>query len=562
MEYQVGQVVKLAVKGIRQNSVGDKYICVVDDKYEYRIWDIIKCQEEGDLPDELEVVVKFVDQFGRAKMKQDVQAAYGEYYTKGKVYPFSVDTVQEDSNDKPFYLVSDDFSEQRFYIIGEQKYNIGDTIYLRSKGRKDGTGFMQWEETVKQEPVEVPTVVTGEATVKRTNTAPYGPESIKVEYKSSIVFSAKNSEANIQEQSKVIAITIASMMNSEGGVLAIGVRDDGTICGIQDDYNYLNDDPTCSFTYPLNEDGYKRKIVDKVKYHCPMLAANSFKIDFKEKVGLRYCVVTIEPAIRPIWIKDGNDYELYVRVDGGKQQLKGEKITEYIFSRMLKNISAVVGGSQVLATYDEEYLKQVLRSVINENKTNIVLPDKPKREIDWWIVWKKDNSWIRQRENATDNDVVVQVPLYKNMSTPLVVFCYDTKNVVVRKYGEMNRGSRANTYYEAGWTPGLIPMNTFIVEPTDYLCIHSVDYNGIESIKMHAMTDFATASTLGVQGAQVLPTGSDVLNYGIIGAEYKTQLNGLILGKSDRSKKVGTPVNTQNSELAKAVNLALALIKK
>jgi hypothetical protein len=105
-------------------------------------------------------------------------------------------------------------------------------------------------------------------------------------------------------------------------------------------------------------------------------------------------------------------------------------------------------------------------------------------------------------------------------------------------------------------------MNTFIVEPTDYLCIHSVDYNGIESIKMHAMTDFATASTLGVQGAQVLPIGSDVLNYGIIGAEYKTQLNELILGKSDRSKKVGTPVNTQNAELAKAVDIALALIKK
>ena len=293
-----------------------------------------------------------------------------------------------------------------------------------------------------------------------------------------------------------------------------------------------------------------------------MLAANSFKIDFKEKVGLRYCVVTIEPAIRPIWIKDGNDYELYVRVDGGKQQLKGEKITEYIFSRMLKNISAIVGGSQVLATYGEEYLKQVLRSVINENKTNIVLPDKPKREIDWWIVWKNDDCWIRQREKSEDDDVAVQVPLYLNMSTPLVVFCYDTTNVVVRRYGDMNKKTRANTYYEAGWTPGLKPMNTFIVEPTDYLCIHSVDFNGVESIKMHSMTDFATVTTPGAQGAQVLPKGSKILSYGIIGAEYKAQLNGLILSKNERSRVAGTPINTQNAELAKAVNIALALIKK
>lgn len=560
MTYQVGQVVKLAVKGIRQNSVGDKYICVVDDKYEYRIWEMIKCQEDGNLPDELEVVVKSVDQFGRAKMKQDVQAIYEEYYTKDEIYPFTVDTIQEDSKDNPFYLVSDDFSEQRFYIIGEQKYNIGDIINLRSKGRRNG--FMQWEEFVKQEPIAIPTVTTGEVSVRRTNIAPYGPESIKVEYKSSIVFSAKNSEPNVQEQSKVIAITIASMMNSEGGVLAIGVRDDGTISGIQDDYKYLNDDPTCSFTYPLNEDGYKRKIVDKIKYHCSMLAAKSIKVDFKEKVGLRYCVVTIEPAIRPIWIKDGNNYELYVRLDGGRQQIKGEKITEYIYNRMQKTLSTAVGGAQVLATFDEERLSQLIRSVMNENKTNVILPERPKREIDWWIVWKNDDCWIRQREKSEDDDVFVQVPLYKNMSTPLVVFCYNTMNVVVRKYAEMNRGTKVNTYYEAGWTPGLTPLNTFIVEPTDYLCIHSVDYHGVESIKMHSMTDFSAIKTLGAQGAAVLPPGSKILSYGIIGAEYKAQLNGLILSKNERSRVAGTPINTQNAELAKAVNIALALIKK
>lgn len=565
MEYQVGQQLELEVRGgIQYNSIGAKYITVVDDFREYRIFDIIKCQEEGPLPPRMYVLVKSVDAFGHAKIIQDTQRVYAEHYEKDHEYEFVVDAIKLDNNEKSYYAVSDDFSEQRFYIRDEQKYGVGDTITLRSLGQ-NAKGFMQYEEVEQknQKPIVKDVVRQTNSTVVRTNIVNYGPESLTVEYKSSLVYTAKG-ECSIEKQSRLIITEIAAMMNTEGGKLVIGVRDDQTPCGVIDDFEHLNDDETDTFTYKQDEDGFKQKILHQLNYLCSMLAGMSIKkIEFKEKVGKRYCVIDIEKAERPVWVGSTRETPaLYIRQDCRLKQLKGDEITEYIYRRMKKATEDVVGGAQALAALDESTINEIVKRIINANKKEVILPPVPEREVDWWIVWKKDGVWYRQRNKSTDFDVVFQVPLYKNMSTPVVLFCYDNTNVVAREYKVMNYKKNANQANPSVWTPGLTPRNIFIVEPTDFLCIHSLDFNGVESIKLHAVTDFATVASPTAAGNPILPTGSKVQQYGIIGAENRLKLQHLIVPKVRRSQEAGIPLSTQAQLIADEVAHALALLKR
>jgi hypothetical protein len=510
------------------------------------------------------VLVKSVDAFGHAKIIQDTQRVYVEHYVKDEEFEFVVDSIKLDNNNNPYYALSDDFSEQRFYIRGEQKYGVGDTIRLRSLGQ-NARGFMQYKEVEPKakEPVIKDVVRQTNATVVRTNTVNYGPESTTVEYKSSLVFDAATSEPNLEKQSRLIITEIAAMMNTDGGKLVIGVRDDQTVIGIQDEYKYLNDDETDNWTYKLDEDGYKQKILHKLNYLCSALAGMSVRIEFKEKVGNRYCVIDIDRTERPVWVGSNQEIPaLYIRQDSRRKQLKGDEITEYIYRRMKKATEDVVGGAQALATLDETAINEIVRRIINANKKEVILPPVPKREVDWWIVWKNDGVWYRQRNESTDADVAIQVPLYKNMSTPVVLFCYDNTNVVAREYKVMNRGTNANQPNKSVWTPGLTPRNIFIIEPTDFLCIHSLDYNGVESIKLHAVTDFATVASATAAGNPILPAGSQVQQYGIIGAENRVRLQHLIVPKVRRSQEAGIPLSTQAQQIADEVAHALELLKR
>jgi hypothetical protein len=510
------------------------------------------------------VLVKSVDAFGHAKIIQDTQRVYAEHYEKDHEYKFVVDAIKLDNNGKPYYAVSDDFSEQRFYIRGEQKYGIGDSIKLRSLGQ-NAKGFMQYEEVESKEQKTVVKDVVRQtnSTVLRTNIVNYGPESLTVEYKSSLVYTAKG-ECSIEKQSRLIITEIAAMMNTEGGKLVIGVRDDQTPCGVIDDFEHLNDDETDTFTYKQDEDGFKQKILHQLNYLCSMLAGMSIKkIEFKEKVGKRYCVIDIEKAERPVWVGSTRETPaLYIRQDGRLKQLKGDEITEYIYRRMKKATEDVVGGAQALAALDESTINEIVKRIINANKKEVILPPIPEREVDWWIIWKKDGVWSRQRNKSTDSDVVFQVPLYKNMSTPVVLFCYDNTNVVAREYKVMNYKKNKNQANPSVWAPGLTPRNIFIVEPNDFLCIHSLDFNGVESIKMHAVTDFATVASATAAGNPILPAGSQVQQFGIIGAENRVRLQHLIVPKVRRSQEAGIPLSTQAQQIADEVAHALALLKR
>lgn len=98
---------------------------------------------------------------------------------------------------------------------------------------------------------ETASPIEGEV-VRLTN---LGLEDGEKEFKASLVYVAgKSMEANMSQQTKVILKAITGFLNSNGGVLYIGVRDTGDVIGLKADFDYMK----------CGEDGYERLIRSRI----------------------------------------------------------------------------------------------------------------------------------------------------------------------------------------------------------------------------------------------------------------------------------------------------------
>lgn len=95
-------------------------------------------------------------------------------------------------------------------------------------------------------------------------------EGQKIEFKSSAFYAPGDHNPGFK-QMRTIAETVASFMNAEGGKLLLGIRDDGSVAGIEKDLDVLGLEPSSvalhmpqmddsAFTYAATRDKYQLKL--------------------------------------------------------------------------------------------------------------------------------------------------------------------------------------------------------------------------------------------------------------------------------------------------------------
>lgn len=134
-----------------------------------------------------------------------------------------------------------------------------------------------------------------------------------------------------QKASKIIiAKSIASFLNSNGGSLIIGVKEkkdtnENEIIGIQDEFKKLKDS---------NKDGYKRMIIDEIiKPYFPFKISDHLNqyiyIDFVELNEKIICWIRIRRSESRVFLKI-NDKEIFmIRTETENRCLEGEKLVDY-----------------------------------------------------------------------------------------------------------------------------------------------------------------------------------------------------------------------------------------
>jgi len=560
MNYELGKQYEMKVVGIHVDSTGYNYIALHDDdpSKEYRVYNILKCQYES-LPDTLYVVVRSIDAFGKIKFRQDEGRLYQEHYKPGKLYAFEVTDVKEDYNSgKPYYVIEDDFATHHYYFQGEQRYKVGEDCILEIEGFTD-KGFLRLKEVehVDKKPTEsaIPEPVDNtedklSALWAKLPVLNVGDENQTLELKTSIVFPPGQGNPDIRKQLYNILRELTAFMNTDGGTLYIGIHDKTKkVIGIEGDYAHLNDDDVDEYngSYAKNQDGYELKIRNTIDKLCPTMANSLTTIEFESLDNNVYCVITVKPAKRPIFL-DGN--KLYIRQGNRVKLLRGEDITMFIYERMTVSIREVLDTDGIQTntnTLDVDMLKQIMQTLVNERK---VIPHdlpKPKNlgEIDYWFVWYQDGIWKKVRSKSEEKNVYIQVPVYKNLNASILAFCYDT-NVSTVKIDVFRKGANMNKLQTKNWwsRTGEVPKNIFVMDPTDYLVGYIIDSNGIEYVKLHAISDYIPATTTGAQGGPFVPKNARVETYAVLGAEHKKKIEHLISTKTKRSSDLGTPLTS------------------
>jgi hypothetical protein len=150
-------------------------------------------------------------------------------------------------------------------------------------------------------------------------------ESGQLEFKSSARYN-RHSGKRDERVELAVAKAVAGFLNAEGGVLLIGIADDGTVSGLEDDYPLLRS-PT--------RDAFELWLRDTLTKTLGTLPAASVRIAFDEIEGRDVCRVTAPPAPRPVFARagQGQPVAMYVRIGNSTRALGVDEAVSYCVSR-------------------------------------------------------------------------------------------------------------------------------------------------------------------------------------------------------------------------------------
>lgn len=153
-------------------------------------------------------------------------------------------------------------------------------------------------------------------------------ESNTVEFKSTLVYNIETKEADnlIKE---MIAKTICGFLNSKGGVLFIGINDDGLIQGLDFDFSLAKE---------KNPKDYFQLVFDETQEHLLGLSrTHRIKGQFYPLEGKEIYIVEVSPNItRPTFVKRKGEKKFYVRLSASTRQIVDiEEIVSYWLERQM-----------------------------------------------------------------------------------------------------------------------------------------------------------------------------------------------------------------------------------
>ena len=147
-------------------------------------------------------------------------------------------------------------------------------------------------------------------------------ESNRLEFKERARWSHGTDKKGKSEQ--VIVKTVAGFMNSEGGTLLIGVADDGSVVGLEEDFSTLS---------KANRDGYELFLTQLIADRITGPSQTLCKISFHDVAGKDVCRIDVAASAKPVFACPWNSKEaldFWVRLGNQTSQLHGTELTTYL----------------------------------------------------------------------------------------------------------------------------------------------------------------------------------------------------------------------------------------
>jgi hypothetical protein len=143
-------------------------------------------------------------------------------------------------------------------------------------------------------------------------------ESVDLEFKSSLRWDYHQRRRN--EALELAAIkTLVAFLNTDGGTLIIGVKDDGDVLGLDKDYRTLG---------RKNRDGFGLYLTQLVSDRLGVRFCQYIHPTFHDISGCDVCKIDVEISPEPVYV--GEDATFYIRTHNSTQKLNTREAFEYI----------------------------------------------------------------------------------------------------------------------------------------------------------------------------------------------------------------------------------------
>jgi DNA-binding NarL/FixJ family response regulator len=145
-------------------------------------------------------------------------------------------------------------------------------------------------------------------------------ESDRLEFKSTLEWDIRHNQENKKLRQSCLK-TITAFLNADGGVLLIGVEDDGTILGLENDLNCMKNGSL---------DKFERHLIQLIENHIGKQFLPFLKIRFANLGEKDICGVYIRQSNKRAFLKSEKGLELYVRAGNATKSLTVPDIYDFL----------------------------------------------------------------------------------------------------------------------------------------------------------------------------------------------------------------------------------------
>lgn len=222
-----------------------------------------------------------------------------------------------DDNFKKIYQYSQRFLSYDFFVIVLYTENLDSAIEIYTRANTTGQALTLFEIMSAKSYDEKERGEKKENEIKKMILS---REDSRFEMKSTFRFDPSQKNNINKKLEYVVAKTIASFLNAEGGTLIIGADDNGNILGIENDVSTLS---------KKNVDGFELRLRQIIRGYLGSYFEKDIKINFLKINNKEICLVEIGKSPYPVFVKHQGEQEFFVRIGNASVPKTREEQSEY-----------------------------------------------------------------------------------------------------------------------------------------------------------------------------------------------------------------------------------------